>query len=412
MKKSWQLDRRTFLRGAGMSMALPMMEAMVPAGRAAAAQAAQQPMRMLCIGMHLGVHAPAFFPKQAGANYTPPTLLKPLNEFRKDFTVFSNLDHAGVGKGHPATVNYLTGVENPRRRKQVSLDQVAARAVGSQTRFASLQLEAKSGNQKGRNLSWGRGGVPLPLVANPRLVFDRLFSRPQDTEKRKEALADAHSILDHVLEDARDLQRKLGTADREKLDEYMSAIREVEREIQKAEKFVDQPVGAIASDLEIPINAKLSVTQNSRLMYHLITLAFQADLTRVVTFRIPGENHAVSHHGKKRNKIKAFVAIQRRYMTELARLLQQLKATSDVDGTLLDHTMVLFGSGMGNASIHSTRKLPVLLAGGGFRHGRHLSFAGKRKRPLCDLYVTMLQRMGADVGKFSNSRGSMNDLLT
>ncbi|MGY8769650.1 MAG: DUF1552 domain-containing protein [Pirellulales bacterium] len=411
MKKSWQLNRRLFLRGAGVSVAVPMLEAMIPSQRTAAAEAIKQPMRMICVGLHLGVHTPSFFPGQAGRGYKMTPLLKAIEPYRNEFTVFSGLDHAGVGKGHPATVNYLTGVDNPRQRKQISLDQVAARAVGSQTRFASLQLEARANNQKGRPLSWAPGGIPLPLVSNPQAVFDRLFRQPKDVDKLKESLTDASSILDHITEDANDLQRKLGKADSGKIDEYLAAIRQVELDIEKAEKFADRPFHDFEDELNIP-NTQLSVTQNSQIMYHLTALAFQADLTRVMTFRVPAENHALSHHGKQQAKVNAFVNLQKRYMTEFAGLLKQLKSRPDGEGTLLDNTMVLFGSGMGNASIHSTRNLPILLAGGGFKHGQHLRLTGKEKRPLSNLYVSMLRRMGINVSRFSRSNGSMDGLLT
>lgn len=411
--KSWHLERRTFLRGAGAVLSLPFLEAMLPATRGlAASQAAQQPIRLLCIGVHLGFYGPAFFPKKTGSDYTPPALLQPINAFRKDFTVFSNLDHAGVGKGHPATVNFLTGVENPRKRKQVSLDQAVAKAVGRDTRFGSMQFESSANRQKGRYLSWAPGGIPLPQQSNPRAVFDRLFPPAKNAAERKQELADSRSILDHILEDANDLSRKLGQADNQKLDEYLAAIREVEREIQKAEKYASGPESTVANDFSIPSSNRLSVSQTAGLMMQLSALAFQANLTRVVTLRIPGENHPVSHHGQKKFKVASFVAIQKRYMQEFAKLLDRLKNSPDIDGSLLDHSMILLGSGMGNASAHSTRKLPVLLAGGGLRHGRHLRFAGKQKRPLSNLYVTMLQRMGISTGKFSNSRGTMNDLLT
>lgn len=409
MKKSWHLDRRLFLRGASVSLALPMMEAMLPTGALAAA--ARSPKRMLCVGVHLGFYGPQFFPKQIGKGYTTPALLKPIEDFRQDFTVFSGLDHAkAAGRGHPATVNFLTGFGDPKKRKQMSMDQVAARAVGGETRFASLQLECGSNKQKGRHLSWAKGGTPLPLESNPKAVFDRLFAAAMPAAERKQLLADQRSILDHVLVDAHDLQRKLGKADQEKLDEYLSAIREVERSIQKEETFGDRTAVA-PSDLVIP-RGKQSLVQNSRTMYQLTTLAFQADLTRVVTLRIAGEKHASSHHGKKNGNVKAYVENQKRYVTELARALKQLKTTQDANGPLLDNTMVLFGSGLGNSASHSTKNLPILLAGGGLKHGRHLKFAGKAKKPLSNLYVTMLQQMGIKTEKFSQSRGSLNSLLT
>jgi len=393
-----------------MGLALPMLDAMLPVGRAAAKTVAE-PMRMLCIGASLGFYAPAFFPKQTGNRYVASTLLQPLERMRKKFTVFSGLDHPGVAKGHPATVNYLTGVANPRKRKQISLDQIAANAVGSQTRFASLQLEASGRSRtKGQQLSFAEGGIPLPLSSSPRLLFDELFSGG----RRKNSLAAAKSVLDHVLEDANKLQRRLGKRDNEKLDEYLSAIRTVEKDLEKAEqaKQPNKSVLDLANRIEIPDAPVRGVAENTRLMCQLITLAFQADLTRVVTLRLPGENHAASHHGQKPNKVRQFVNIQLGYMNEFARMLEYMQSVKSQGGSLLDRTMVMIGSGMGNSSNHSTRNLPILVAGGGFRHGHHLSFAGNQKPPLSDLYVTMLQQMGIETDQFSSSRSSMNGLLT
>ncbi|MCA9173231.1 MAG: DUF1552 domain-containing protein [Planctomycetales bacterium] len=394
------LSRRSFLRGtAGIALSLPALEAM--------GESAKPPMRLICIGLHLGLHGPAFFPKQAGSQYELTPLLRPLESHRRHFTVFSNLEHAGVGKGHPATVNFLTGTDKPKSRKQASLDQVAAATVGKQTRFASLQLEAQANQQKGRHLSWAPGGIALPQESDPRAVFDRLF-KPVSGAARQ-SLANAKSVLDHVLEDARGLQSQLGAADRAKLDEYLAAIRDVEADLQKAERLdsgLGGKVGA-APEIAIPDGRRLGVREGSRVMMQLAALAFQADLTRVVTLRLPGEEHALSHHGQKRNKVRQLVELQSGYMTEVAEFLKRLQSMQEPAGSLLDHTIVLLGSGMGNASTHSTKDLPILVAGGGFRHGRHVRF-GNQAPPLANLYVTLLRQMGLPVERFANSHGAMN----
>lgn len=409
------LNRRAILRGGATAISLPFLDAMVPIGRAAESviQTAQ-PKRLLCIGVHLGFYPPAFFPQKSGTDYVAPTLLKPVDHLRKHFTVFSGLDHPGVGKGHPATVNYLTGVARPDKRRQMSMDQVAARAVGGETRFSSLQLESRNGNQKGRFLSWAEGGVPLPFLSDPRIVFDKLFGENQTSPvQRRKSLRNAESVLDHVLEDARRLKLQLGAQDNSQLDQYLSAIRDVEREIERAERFIDQPVSSLARKLNIPnAGTPLSITQSTRLMLQLTALAFQADLTRVVTLRVPGENHAVSHHGKKQAKVNAYVSLQKGYIQQFADFLKYMNETDNVETSLLNQSMVLLGSGMGNSSNHSTRNLPLLLAGGGLRHGRHISFEGSNKQPLSNLFVTLLQQMGLETDRFSSSRSSMNSLLT
>jgi hypothetical protein len=369
---------------------------------------ANQPTRLFCIGMHFGFHPDAFFPKQTGAGYSLPELLAPLGSHRQKFTVFSGMDHPNVGKGHPATVNYLTGVEKPNQRRQHSLDQAAAEKIGKLTRINSLQLAATRTAGKGGNISWGKGGVALPQQQSPRELFDQLFgakAKASVTPEAKAALDEDRSILDHVLEDTKALQSKLGKGDQARLDEYMTAIREVESDLAKLKELGFKPGDVPTNEAEFAGGG--SENDCYRLMLKLVGLAFKTDATRIATLHCPNNFHALTHHGKKKGKIKSLIASQKTFVSDLAKFLDDLNSTSDAAGPLLDNTLVLLGGGMGNASIHSTRNLPILLAGGGLKHGSHI----KADRPLGDLFVTMLRRMGVETDKFSTSRGNMNQLL-
>lgn len=397
------LSRRTFLQGsAAVAISLPWLDAM------GAPASSSQPVRLFCIGMHFGFHPDAFFPKEGGADYRLPELLAPLASHRQKFTVFSGMDHPNVGKGHPATVNYLTGVEQPEKRRQHSLDQEAAEKLGRQTRIHSLQLAATRTAGKGGNISWGKGGVALPQQPSPRELFDQLFgakAKASVTPEAKAALDDDRSILDHVLEDAKSLQNKLGSGDKARLDEYLTAIREVESELVKLKEFGFNPAEVGASESEFGGGG--SEVDCYRLMLKLVALAFKTDSTRVATLHCPNNFHALTHHGKKKGKIKSLIESQKAFVSEFATFLSELSNAKDAAGPLLDNTLVLLGGGMGNASIHSTRNLPILLAGGGLKHGRHI----QANRPLGDLFVTMLRRLGLPADRFSTSRGNLNELL-
>jgi hypothetical protein len=397
------LPRRAFLRGtAAAALCLPWLDAM------GAPAAADQPVRLFCVGMHFGFHPDAFFPKQAGPNYALPALLQPLASQRNRFTVFSGLDHPSVGKGHPATVNYLTGVEKPAQRKQHSLDQAAAETIGKRTRLHSLQMAAGRTAGKGGNISWGKGGVALPQQANARELFDQMFGARAKASVSPEAQAalEDRSILDHVLEDAKSLQNKLGAGDRARLDEYLTAVREVENDLAKLKELGYRPADVDVNEAEFATGGQDEVGI-FRVMLKLTALAFKTDTTRIATIHCPNNFHALTHHGQKKGKVQSLIATQTKFVKEFATLMEDLATAKDASGPLLDNTLLLLGGGMGNAAIHSTRNLPILLAGGGLKHGSHI----KANRPLGDLYVTMLQRMGVETGKFSTSRGNLNELL-
>ncbi|MBI1353583.1 MAG: DUF1552 domain-containing protein [Acidobacteria bacterium] len=419
--KTRPLDRRTFLRGGGVALALPLLEAMQPRGRAAAAE--KPPMRMVCVGNPLGMLPEAFFPAEAGADYTITPALEPLAAHRRDFTLFSHLDHDVTG-GHRGVHAFLSGLRDQDAsdwpERNISVDQRAAELIGARTRFPSIT--AGVGHADGDmacRMSWTRNGVNVPPVTKASELFRALFVAEDAEDRRRQAKAHAvnASILDAVRAQANAFHAELGTRDQQKLDEYLTSVREVERKIGMANGWVDQPKPEV--ELEPPQDGPF--TQSLRVFFELLALALQTDSTRVATLEIPGvidtQNlgldggyHGFSHHGKAEVLQRGLLVIEKFQTKELARFLGRLSAMQDADGArMLDRTMVLFGSGMGNGSSHSNKDLPILLAGGGFRHGEHKVYSEQRRAPLCNLYTTMLQRFGVETDKFNKASGTLAD---
>ena len=416
-------NRRNFLRGAGVSLALPALESVhgAPAQTAAA-------KRFVCVAPSYGMNPGGFFPEQTGEGYDFPTLLKPLERHRPDFSIFNNLDHPGVGGGHGCSNTLLNGMELKDAREQPqrlhSLDQLLAEQVGQKTRFPSLHLGSGG-------ISWSRSGMILPTDGSPTRVFSKLFL--EDNAKGKSSqwrfLDEDGSILDVVHADAKRLGARVTAADQTKLDEYLTAVREVEIKLQRQARWLDVPKPKTSDEVirgndEVVVD--LNYPYNTPVMYDLMVLALQTRSTNVITFGHPGGNrlfpfegvelgyHSLTHHGKRPDLLRQLTIIELYYMQQLARFLDRMKETRDVDGKpLLDSTVVLFGSGMGNASSHSSRNLPILLAGGGFKTGKHHRFErnGRDGRPLCDLYVSILQKLGIETDRFSSSSGNLNHLL-
>ncbi len=420
MNTTWKMDRRTFLRGTGVALALPLLEAMRLPLRAAPAVAS--PMRMVCVANPLGMLPESFFPAEAGADYRITESLRPLEKFRKEFTIFSHLDHAETG-GHRAVHSFLCGLKDVEATdmpaKNISVDQRAAEFVGTKTRFPSIV--ASPGAEIGElalRQSWTRNGVNIPPVTSTRELFRALFMAEDPAALRQRAAAyDLNaSILDAVNSQAKLLERRLGRADQQKLDEYLTSVRELERKLGMSREWLNKPKPKV--DMEEPKPG--AFTHELPMFFDLVTLALQTDSTRVASLGIPasldtrdlgltGNYHGFSHHGKDAALQKGLLVIEKFQMVQLARFLEKLTAIREPDGhTLLDRTMVLFGSGMGNGSSHSNRDLPVLLAGGGFKHGEHKVYpdAGKRV-PLCNLFTTMLQRFGAEVERFNKGTGTL-----
>lgn len=346
-----------------------------------------------------------------------------VKDFRDDFTVISGLSHPEVGSTHDSMYSFLTGAPRPEVRagfrNTISLDQFAAEHIGEQTRFPSLTLSAE-----GFGLSWTQSGALVPSDLFPAHIFARLFleGRPDEVETQKRRLRDGQSILDSVRTRSKALQPALGSRDREKLDEYFTSVRELERRLVVAEEWSKKPKPKV--DVEPPQNNlnPSDLIGKNRLMFDLIHLAIQTDSTRLITMLLLGTSlvppiegvslghHDLSHHGQDPAKIEQLKAIELAKMQTLRDLLEKLKQTKEEDETLLDRTMIFFSSNLGNASNHSAQNLPILFAGGGFRHGSHLAFDPVKPPPLCNLYVSMLQRMGIEADKFGSSTGTLTGL--
>ena len=418
-----KLDRRRFLRAAGVSLALPWLDALVPSGTPAAENS--PPRRMVCICTPLGLHAPNLFPQRAGRDYALTPYLEVLREFRNDMTVISGLSHPEVGSSHDSIYSFLTAAPHPEIRggfrNSVSLDQFAAAQIGGETRHPSLVLSCE-----GFSLSWTRSGAIVPSETSPSRVFARLFLEgpPEEVQAQVRRLRDGQSILDTVQGRAKKMQPGLGARDRDKLDEYFTSVRELERNLARSEEWSRRPKPRVNARPPVDIANGADLVGKSRLMFDLIHLALQTDSTRLITLLLLGTSsvppingvslghHDLSHHGQDPGKIAQLRTIELEKMRTLRAFLAKLKETREQGATLLDRTTVFFSSNLGNASSHSARNLPVVLAGGGFRHGQHLGFDPKNPPPLSNLYVTMLQRLGLNADQFGSSTGTLRGLET
>ncbi|HEV7406046.1 MAG TPA: DUF1552 domain-containing protein [Chthoniobacteraceae bacterium] len=412
-----RLSRRAFLRGAGVTLALPMLEAMTPRARAAAAE---PPRRMICINTTLGLHTPNLFPELAGKDYALTPYLEAIKDYRNDFTIFSGLSHPEVDGGHSAEKVFLTAALHPRAdnfKNSISLDQFAIEKLVPDTRFGSLTLSSSSS----RGMSFTRGGVPIPPEERPSRVFKSMFVDGTATEinAQVQRLKQGESIMDTVLEEAKDFQRGLGKNDREKLDEYFTSVREVEVRMVKAQDWTHRPKPHVDAKPPVDIASVVEVPARVRLMIDLMQLALQTDSTRYITFALNGLNavpiipgvssdwHNLSHHGQDPAKLAELKVVELQQMELFGELLAKLKGTREEGGTLLDRTIVMFGSNLGNASSHDNKNMPIVVAGGGFRHGQHLAFDPMKNPPLANLYMQFLRRLGADVNAFGSSTGTI-----
>ncbi len=422
------VSRRSFLRASGVALALPLLEAMRPAFSRAAA-AAPKPRRMLGICNNLGLVPDRFFPTQAGRDYPLSPYLEVLAEHRHEFTVFSGVSHPDVDGGHPADNCFLTAAPHPGSggfRNTISLDQFASEQIGHLTRFPSLTLGVNVA-QGSRSLSWTGGGVLIPCEDKASEVFKKLFlqGNPAEVKAQVRRLELGRSIMDAVADQTRSLQRDLGARDRERLDQYFTGVRDLEKRMEASKEWEHQPKPAVKTPAPKDPTDPREYMEKARLMYDMARLAFETDSTRNITLMLDSVNspvleiagaeitdgyHSLSHHGKSAAKLAQLESIDREHMKLLGQLFTGLKATRESGETLLDRAMILYGSNLGNANTHVTTNLPVLFAGGGFKHGQHLAFDTERNYPLPNLFVSMLQRMGLETDKFSSSTGTMRGL--
>jgi hypothetical protein len=442
--RNWHIPRRTFLKGVGTALALPWLDAMSPLRAASPAPA--RPLRMAFMYVPNGVNMEDWTPATTGTDFTLPKILEPLAPVRSDLQIISGLAHRtaypngdGPGDHARASASFLTGVQARKTtamdvRAGVSVDQIAAAHVGNQTRLPSLEISCDKGQRAGScdsgyscayqfNLAWRTPTTPLPPEVDPRLVFERLFSNGalnETAESRARRQQANKSILDFVLTDARQLQRGLGVNDRQKLDEYLTSVREIEQRIERAEKM-----SVATPEYPTPSGIPRDYEQHLRVMFDLLALAFQTDTTRVSSFMIahdgsnrsypaigvPDGHHDISHHGGNAEKKEKIAKINRFHMTQFARFLERLKSVRDGEGTLLDNCMIVYGSGIADGNAHSHHDLPVLLAGrggGAFKTGQHLRYA--KDTPMSNLYLAMLERMGVKEQRFGDSTEVLKNL--
>jgi len=416
--------RRRFLRGAAVAMGLPFLESMAPPLAWAADEAS--PRRMFCICNNLGVLPEPFFPKDAGSDYTPSPYLKLLQDHRADFTVLSGVSHPFVDGGHPSDISFLTAAPHPASssfRNSISLDQLVAERIGTLTRFPSLTLAVNGG----RSLSWTRTGVAIPPEDQASRVFNQLFLQGSvaEIDAQIRELDTGRSVLDTVAAQAKDLQRNVGARDRSRLDQYFSSVRDLEHRLQESRGWANKPKPKVKASPPIDPASPAQYMAKVKMMYDLVQLAFETDSTRAITLMlnsvgtpvvqidgatITDSYHNLSHHGMAEEKLTQLKVIDEWHMKLLADLFKSLKSVAENGATLLDRTMVLYGSNLGDANAHSTTNLPTLFAGGGFRHGQHLAFDRSRNYPLPNLFITMLQRLGMEETSFGPSTGTMRGL--
>lgn len=419
MKSDPSSSRRRFLKTTGMTLALPMLESLCPLAATAKGSTTGRAKRLVCTGAYLGYHREAIYPKQTGRDFELSPTLEPLADHRDEFTVLSGFDHRPPkADGHDTWQTFLTG----RSRDSISLDQLAASRIGTTTRYQSLQLSAGKAKFP---MNRDEKGRPLPMISRPSVLYRKLFAMPDDQERMDYILKSGRSALDAALDDAKRLSRTVSEADRRKLEEYFDSLREVERRVQKRMS----PDGPLVPQVDIkppsydPLAPSLMI-EAEEMMYDLMALALETDSSRVLTLFLGGEGqvftidgealksgyHILSHHGNDPRKIAQLVKVDREHMRCLARFLDQLKTKTDAEGRpLLETTLVLSGTGIGDANAHVNNDLPTVLAGGGLKHGQHIKAA--EDQLLGDLYISLLQQLGTDVEEFSNATRNLNEVL-
>jgi hypothetical protein len=414
------MKRRTILKGVGATLALPVLECM----------STTPPRRMLIIANNLGVLPKLFFPTTTGRNYQLSTYLEHLSNHRNDFTVFSGLSHPGVTGGHSTDNCFLTAARGAFKagfRNQISLDQLAAEKLGQATRFPSLNLGVNI-EKANRSLAWTRDGVLLPAEDSPAALYKMLFVQgdQQAVQQQLHKLEERGSILDTLQDQTGRLNRQLGATDKARLDQYMTSIRDVEQRLTAARQWELRPKPRTNQPPPTDIDDKKRVFDKFELMLSMVQLALESDSTRILTlmvdtfmtpiFKIDGEHtstdgyHNLTHHSQAPEKVKQLEQADRQQLKILNTHLSNLASTKENGQRLLDQTMVLYGSSMGDANIHDNTNLPIILAGGGFKHGQHIAFKRDNNAPLSNLYLSMLHRLGIETNSFGTSTSTLTGL--
>ena len=430
------LSRRYFLRASGVALSLPFLDVMRPMFAKAAESSSSplapgtKPRRIFAINNNLGLLPRNFFPEGNDKDYKPSPYLELLQEHRNDFTVFSGVSHPNVDGGHPADVCFITGAPHPGSgsfRNTISLDQYVAERIGILTRFPSLTLSV---NTRSRSLSCTGTGVAIPPEDKAAEVFKQLFLQGTQAEVDAQILKldTGRSILDTVATQAKNLQRGLGAQDRDRLDQYFTSVRDLESRLQASQGWERKPKPKVDAQPPVDPASPAAYMEKVKVMYDLAKLAFQTDSTRAVTLMldsvstpvVEGINdtsitetyHNLSHHGKADDKLTQLKALDVGHMKLLAKLFGDMKTVTEGEDTLLDRTMILYGSNFGDANQHTCFNQPIVFAGGGFKHGQHLAFdkTFERNYPLTNLLLSMLHRLGIDADKFATSTGTFRGL--
>lgn len=426
------ISRRQFLRGTGVALGLPFLEAMLPPFTKrlfAATPDEPKPQRMFAVCNNLGVLPDHFFPSQRGRDYTLSPYLQELSSHKNDFTVLSGVSHPGVDGAHSSDVSFLTAAPHPGGggfRNSISLDQYIAGQIGHHTRFPSLTLGVNAAQGR-RSLSWTPSGVLIPCEDSASNVYKQLFLQgsEKEIENQIQMLKLGESIMDTVAEQARALNRRLGASDRERMDQYATAVRETERRMEKAREWERFPKPVPSADIPIDPGGPAAYMEKTRLMYEMARLAFESDSTRSITLLLDSNNsptinvseiqisdgyHNLSHHGKDEKKLAQLEAIDRNHMRLIGQMISAFKDSKEGEANLLDNSLILYGSNLGDANKHTTNNMPMLVAGGRLKHGQHLAFDRERNYPLPNLFVSMLQSMGIEADRFATSTGTMKGL--
>jgi hypothetical protein len=401
-------------------MALPTLESLSPV--AFASEQMNAPKRMVMICTSLGLHGPSLFPEQTGDDYELSPYLKIIKDHRKEFTIFSGLSHpdqAGAN-GHSSEMTWLTSARHPGLggfRNSISVDQLVTEKLGYVTRFPSLVLSTAGTNSQ----SYTRSGVMIPAEHRPSVLFEKMFltGKQYEIDRQKMMLEDGRSILDSLSSQTKSLGRRVNPADRQRLGEYYESLRTAEKQLAEANAWLEKPKPAVEEKQPKDIDAETDLIGRTDLLMNLIPLIVQTDSSRMITMVIHGRNdvpdvkgvsvdhHNLSHHGQDEEKIDQLMKIETALMGSFNRLLGQLKSKTENGNSLLDNTMVMFGSNLGNANAHDWRNLPIMLAGGEFNHGKHVVFDKDNNKPLCNLFLTMLQKSGIEIEQFGSSEGTL-----
>lgn len=413
------MQRRTFLRGSGAFLALPLLPTLTRS------QGAETPRRLIAMCNDLGFIPDYFFPKTTGRDYQHSPYTEVLDDFRDQFTVFSGLSHPECVGGHQTDKCFLTGAMHPRKpgfKNTISIDQVAATELGPATRFPSLALRIGPG---GASLSYSSNGVRIPSEDSPSKVYQQLFVQgtPREVERQVAQLRDGQSLMDSFSDRIKTLEKKVGTEDKVRLDQFFTSFRDLEQRLEKNAEWEQQPKPAVDVKMPKDVRTAEALVERTRLMLDMTKLAVETDSTRLVTIfatqqfnpkvDLPGvelPHHALTHQQGQPESREQLSIVEKAQLAEYGRLLGSLRDTPEGEENLLDRTMVLLGSNMGNANSHSNTNLPVILAGGGFQHGRHLAYGGKGDEPLSNLYVSMLNRLNISTERFSTSTGPLKGL--